>query len=166
MTTLRKYCSQRYRSSPFPTSTTSVKGPASYYKDADGTYETIPENLGIRCFIWEHFNTLNHVVQRVKYSSGRFSGTKGTLCTAQFKVIGHVCTYEGRIPDQSRVVAIEKRGPCTTLTDIRAFLGTVGVCRIFIRNFAHRAYPITHLTRKDVPFVFGSEQRTVQEDLK
>jgi hypothetical protein len=47
-----------------------------------------------------------------------------------------------------------------------AFLGTIGVCRIFIRNFAHRAFALTHLTKKGVPFIFGTEQVTAQEDLK
>jgi hypothetical protein len=31
----------------------AVKGPATHYENADDTYETIPQNSGIRCFIWE-----------------------------------------------------------------------------------------------------------------
>ena len=42
----------------------------------------------------------------------------------------------------------------------------IGVCRIFIRNFAHHAYPLMHLTRKDVPLIFRPEQIQAQEDLK
>jgi hypothetical protein len=32
----------------------AVKGPVTCYESPDGTYETIPENTSIRCFIWEH----------------------------------------------------------------------------------------------------------------
>lgn len=143
-----------------------VKGPASRYQNEDGSYETIPGNPKIRRFVWEHFLNLNRVVQRMKYCGGTFSGTKLILCAAEFKVIGHVCTYEGRVADQSRIAVIKNWGPCKTLTEVRAFLGTIGVCRVFIRNFAHRAFALTHLTKKDVLFSFGQEQIAAQEDLK
>jgi hypothetical protein len=42
----------------------------------------------------------------------------------------------------------------------------IGVCRIFIRNFAQRASPLITLTRKDVPFEFSAKQIEAQEDLK
>ena len=40
-----------------------VKGPATRYELAEGTYETIPENPGICRFVWEHFQNLNRIVQ-------------------------------------------------------------------------------------------------------
>jgi len=44
---------------------TAVKGPASRYETSTGEYEMIPENAGIRRFIWEHLCD----VHRVLYSS-------------------------------------------------------------------------------------------------
>ena len=52
------------------------------------------------------------------------------------------------------------------MTDVRAFLGTVGVMRIFIRDFARRAHHLVKLTRKDSEFVWGKEQEEAMEDLK
>jgi hypothetical protein len=143
-----------------------VRGPATRYQLEDGTYETHPENPGIRRFVWEHFNNLNRVVHRMKYCGGTFSGYKALLCSPFITVLGHVCTFEGRIPDQARVSKIVNWGPCRDLSEVRAFLGTVGVVRIFIKNFSHRAHALTMLTRKDVAFVFGSDQIAAQEDLK
>ena len=143
-----------------------VKGPVTRYMQVDGTYETIPENSGIRRFVWEHFQTLNRIVQRMKYSGGTFSGHKLQLCVEKFWVIGHCCTFEGRIPDETRVSVIVHWGQCFTLGEVRAFLGTVGVLRIYVRNFAHRAHALVKLTRKDVPFEWGEEQERAQEDLK
>ena len=40
-----------------------IKKPVSKYRNRDGMYETIPENAGIRHFVWEHFQNLNRVVQ-------------------------------------------------------------------------------------------------------
>jgi hypothetical protein len=62
--------------------------------------------------------------------------------------------------------AIQKWGPCQTLTEVKAFLGMIGVCRILIQNFAQRASPLIALTQKDVPFKFGLKQIAAQEDLK
>jgi len=42
-----------------------IKGPKSQYLDDAGVPETIPQNPGIRCFIWEHFHNLNHIVQHM-----------------------------------------------------------------------------------------------------
>ena len=56
-----------------------IRGPAMRYPLPDGSEERIPENLGIRRFIWEHFQGLNRVVQRVKYCGGTFSGFKSVL---------------------------------------------------------------------------------------
>ncbi len=144
----------------------AVKGPPTTYPLPDGTPETIPENPGIRRFIWEHFGNINRVVTRIKYSGGTFSALKSTLCAEEITVVGHRCTPRGRLPDESRVSALQKWGPCKNLSEVRAFLGTVGVCRIFIRNFARRAAPLISLTRKDVPFTFGPDQIESQEDLK
>src|SRR5271156_5702755 len=75
----------------------------------------------------------------MKYSGGTFSGYKSMLCAPEITVLGHRCTAQGCLPDQSRVVKIVNWGPCKDLTDVRAFLGTIGVCRLFIENFAHHA---------------------------
>lgn len=102
----------------------------------------------------------------MKYCGGTFSGHKLILCGPEITVIGHRCTYDGRIPNNSRVAVIRNWGPCNNVSEVRAFLGTVGVLQVFIRNFAHRAHHLVHLTRKGIPFEWGPKQETAQEDLK
>src|SRR3981189_473977 len=102
----------------------------------------------------------------MKYCGGTFSGPKLFLCVTEIFVLGHRCTFEGRMPDESRVAAIRKWGPCSNLSEVRAFLGTVGVVRIFIRNFSLRAHHLIKLTPKDAPIESRSLQLTAQEDLK
>ena len=143
-----------------------VRGPATRYIQENGEPETIPENPGIRRFVWEHFQDLNRIVQRMKYSGGTYSGVKTTLCASEITVVGHRCTYEGRLPDQGKLSTIVNWGPCETLSDVRAFLGTVGVCRLFIQNFAHRAHHLVKLTRKGADWEFGQEQLDAMADLK
>src|ERR1700719_5070081 len=143
-----------------------IKGPSSRYQLPDGSYETIPQNPGIRRFVWEHFQDLNRVVQRMKYCGGTFSGFKSFLCAEEITVLGHRCTIDGRLPDDTRVSKIVNWGPCNDLTDVRAFLGTLGLCRLFIKNFAHRAHHLVKLTRKGVEWEFGQEQLDAMKDLK
>ena len=143
-----------------------IRGPEGRYLLPDGTEERIPDNPGIRRFVWEHFQSVNRVVQRVKYCGGTFSGFKSALCAEEIVAVGHRCTPQGRLPDLKYVDKISKWGPCKNVSEIRAFLGTIGVCRMFIRNFAKRANSLVHLTRKDVPFEFGPEQLAAQKDLK
>ena len=143
-----------------------VRGPATMYIQENGEPETIPENPGIRRFVWEHFQDLNRVVQRMKYSGGTFSGVKTTLCAAEITVLGHRCTFNGRLPDPSRIAKINNWGPCKDLSDVRAFLGTIGVCRLFIRNFAYRAHHLVKLTRKEAEWEFGPDQLDAMDDLR
>jgi hypothetical protein len=143
-----------------------IKGPTTTYQKVDNSYETIPENPGIPRFVWEHFENLNRVVQRMKYCGRMFSGPKLYLCVPEIFILGHRCTLEGRLPDESRVSVIQKWGPCQSLFKVRAFLGMVGVVWIFIKNFSLRAHPLIKLTQKDEPFIFSPEKIQVQEDLK
>ena len=143
-----------------------IRGPASRYILPSGEPETIPENPGIRRFIWEHFQDLNQVVQRMKYSGGTFSGVKIYLASAEITVLGHCCTIDGWLLDQSRIEKIINWGPCRDLSDVRVFLGTIGVCRLFIRNFTHRAHHLVKLTRKGAEWEFGQKQLDTMNDLK
>ena len=143
-----------------------VKGPKSRYLLPDGSYERIPENAGIRRFVWEHFQNLNRVVQRMKYCGGTFSGYKTILCAEEITVVGHRCTINGRIPETDRVGVIERWPPSTTPTEVREFIGTIGVCRNFIKDFAKLAAPLHYLTRKGVTFKWGTDQDKSMADLK
>ena len=44
-----------------------ICGPATTYQNDDGVFETISENSSIHCFIWEHFQNVNRIVQCMKY---------------------------------------------------------------------------------------------------
>ena len=63
-------------------------------------------------------------------------------------VLGHRCTAEGQLPDKNKLAKIVNQGPCKDLTDVCTFVGTIGVCRLFIKNFTHWAHYLVKLTRK------------------
>jgi hypothetical protein len=143
-----------------------IKGPKSRYMFEDGTYETIPENSGIRRFVWEHLQNVNRVIQRMKYCGGTFSGYKSTLCAEEITVVGHRCTFEGRMPETDRVGVIERWPACKNVSEVRMFLGTVGVCRVFIKDFAKLAGPLNQLLRNATTFEWGTAQEKSMRALK
>jgi hypothetical protein len=103
----------------------AVKGPASCYK-TEGGYETIPENTRIWCFIWEHLNDVHCILHCLEHTGATASTSKLFIATPEVIVLGHKCTYEGRIPDDSKTAKIHSWPPCKSVTDIQAFLGTAG----------------------------------------
>ncbi|PIL31779.1 hypothetical protein GSI_06483 [Ganoderma sinense ZZ0214-1] len=143
-----------------------IKGPESDYRQADGACETIPENPRVRRFVWEHLQVVNRIIQRVRFAGGTFSGKKFLACVEEGIVVGHRCTPVGRLPDLERVDKVLSWGPCRDLSDLRAFLGTIGVARIFIKDFAKLAHPLVNLTRKDVPYVWTVEQDRAMDLMK
>jgi hypothetical protein len=143
-----------------------IKGPPTRYEQPDGSYKTYPDNPGIHRFVWEHFQNLNRIVQRIKYVGCTRLGPKAFLCVPESLIVGHMCCYKGRRAADSKVNKICNWGPCNNLSEVRAFLGTAGLMQIFIKNFSLIARPLTRLTHKDTEFVFGTEEIASQEKLK
>lgn len=143
-----------------------IRGPASRYMTEDGEYETIPENKGIRRFVWEHFEVVHRVLHRMGLVGGTFSGKKLILCAAWAIILGHLCNANGRVPDLDRVQRIKDWPPCKNVTEVRAFLGTLGWVRHFIARFALVSRPLVALTKKAAVFKFGDEEKEAMEVLK
>jgi hypothetical protein len=144
----------------------AVKGPRMCYKLKDGLYETIPENEGIRCFLWEHMLNMNRILQRMRVHGGTFNRKKLVVCTPEATVVGHQCCYEGRTPDRSQVQKIEDWPECKSVTKIWSFLGTCGVLRIFVKDYAKIVWWLVDLTRKDIEWEFAEEQREAMAQIK
>jgi hypothetical protein len=81
-------------------------------------------------------------------------------------ILGHKCNYEGRVPDDSKIARIRDWPPCKNLTDVRAFLGTTGFMRIWIKNYSALARPLVNLTRKGQPFLWTEEHDHAMKTLK
>jgi len=129
-------------------------------------FKTLPENSSIRRFTWEHFQNINRILQQVQHTGGTFSAAKSHICVPSAVVVGHLCTYEGRLPDTARIQKIVDWPICKLLTKVRGFLGTVGTIQIFIKDYAMIAHPLVHLTRKDIEFTFGKQELEAMKKLK
>jgi len=144
----------------------NILGPRTRYKLPNGSCEVIADNPGIRKFVWEHCLDANHVLHRLKHAGATISAKKLHLCVPEVTVVGQQCTYEGRIPEESKVSKIRTWPPCMSRTEVRGFLGTAGTVRNWIKDFAHIARPLTNLTRTNTPFVWDSAAQEAMDSLK
>jgi len=49
-----------------------VKGPPTHYENRPDSFETIPENLGICWFVWEHLQNINYILQCIQHTRDIF----------------------------------------------------------------------------------------------
>jgi hypothetical protein len=119
-----------------------VKGPTTRYGD-----EPIPENPAIRRFIWEYAHSLYETLAALRAGGATASGKKLVLAMRRVEIVGHLCDLWGMRPHHGVVTKVLSWPTPRSVTEVRGFLGTVGVARNWIRNFARMAKPLTLLTK-------------------
>ena len=79
--------------------------------------------------------------------------------------MGILLSEKGIGPTEERVRALQETREPETVSEVRSFLGLANYSRRFIPHFATFTEPLRKLTRKDVPFHFGPEQKASFESL-
>ncbi|KIK17955.1 hypothetical protein PISMIDRAFT_45151, partial [Pisolithus microcarpus 441] len=74
------------------------------------------------CFIWEHLQNTNRILHQLRLSA-TVSAKKCVIAAPSIMVVGHKVSYEGRIPDETKVQKIKDWPYCTNITEVRGFLG-------------------------------------------
>ena len=80
--------------------------------------------------------------------------------------MGILLSEKGIGPTEERVRALQETREPETVSEVRSFLGLANYSSRFIPHFATLTEPLRKLTRKDVPFHFGPEQKDSFESLK
>ena len=109
-----------------------VKSEMSRYQRPDSSYETIPENPGIRLFIWKHLTIVHRILQRLQNVNATVSAKKFVLTAPDTTIVSHKCTSKGQVPHKAKIQRIRDWLECENLMQVHGFLGTCGVLWIFI----------------------------------
>nr|GEW20797.1 putative reverse transcriptase domain-containing protein [Tanacetum cinerariifolium] len=74
--------------------------------------------------------------------------------------------HNGIHVDPAKIEAIKSWAAPTTPTEMRQFLGLSGYYRRFIKEFSLIAKPLTKLTQKNKPFIWGNDEEEAFQTLK
>ena len=102
----------------------------------------------------------------VLHAGAMISASKLFTCVPEVIIVGQKCTYEGHLPDDSKISKIKNWPSCETTMDIRGFLGTTGTVQNWIDNYATITQPLNVLTRKDAKFVWGEREQNAMDQLQ
>src|SRR5450759_3475374 len=121
---------------------------------------------GVRQFVYEHMCDVEAILQRLIESGLTLSGEKSEFGLKEVVIVGQHCGPYGRIPCVEKVNAISKLGDCTSVSEVRRFLGACIFYRIWIIHFAHVADPLYELLRKGRRFEWSWRQVEAMKKLK
>jgi len=113
-----------------------------------------------------HIEYLNRVAECLKAANLTIGLKKSQFCFKSLKYLGFIICGGTLRTDPARVTAIEQIPVPRSVREVRAFLGTTGWYRRFIRNFASLAVPLTDAlkSRSGRKFVLSEEAvKSVQE---
>ncbi|GFY57215.1 enzymatic polyprotein [Trichonephila inaurata madagascariensis] len=80
--------------------------------------------------------------------------------------LGHVVENGTIKSSTAKTQAVRKFPEPTTIKQVQSFLGLTGYFRKYIKDYSTIAKPLSDLTRKENPFVFGTLQKAAFEKLK
>lgn len=114
----------------------------------------------------KHLENLRMVFETCRKYNLKLNPVKCQFFRTEVTFLGHKCTTNGLLPDESKIMAVKKYPIPNDKDSAKRFIAFVNYYRRFIQNFAELARPITHLTKKRVDFVWTDECQTCFEKLK
>ncbi|GKB08471.1 putative reverse transcriptase domain-containing protein [Tanacetum coccineum] len=111
----------------------------------------------------EHLKTILNLLRSEKLYA-KFSKCDFWLDSVQF--LSHVIDSNGVYVDPAKIEAIKNWAAPTTPTEVQQFLGLAGYYRRFIKEFSLISKPLTKLTQKNKPYVWGDDEEEAFQTLK
>ena len=114
----------------------------------------------------EHLARLDEVFRRIGQANLKLKPSKCSICQRKVEFLGHIVSAGGIAMQPDKVEAVRTWPKCENVTEVRAFLGTCGYYRRFIRDFAQIAAPLYELLKKDRTFEWTDTCQAAFETLK
>ncbi|KAJ9556736.1 hypothetical protein OSB04_011350 [Centaurea solstitialis] len=114
----------------------------------------------------EHVMHLREVLEVLRRERLYAKFSKCAFWLEEVQFLGHIINREGIKVDPAKIEAVMNWEIPKAPTEIRSFLGLAGYYRRFIQDFSKIAVPLTRLTKKSEPYVWGSEQQMAFDTLR
>nr|GEU33640.1 reverse transcriptase domain-containing protein [Tanacetum cinerariifolium] len=111
----------------------------------------------------EHLKAILNLLRSEKLYA-KFTKCDFWINSVQF--LGHVIDSNRVYVDPAKIKAIKNWTAPTTPTEVRQFLGLAGYYRRFIQEFSLISKPLTKLTQKNKPYMWGDDKEEAFQTLK
>ena len=117
-----------------------------------------------------HFEKLEDLLKALCKNGLKISPKKCQLFKTDLQYMGNTIFIRNKRvcvrPLRSRIEAIQKLEPPTTIKGCRSFAGMVNFVSLFCPELQKLLKPIYNLTRKGRQFIWGNEQQQAFEEIK
>ena len=113
------------------------------------------------CFYSQTFQThleiLSQAFQRIRDANLTLRPDKCHFFMHELKFLGHIVNEKGIAPDPGNLEKVASWPRPTNVKEVRGFVSLCSYYRRMVKDFAHIAFPLHNLTKKDVPFIWTPE---------
>eukprot|EP00731_Ephydatia_muelleri_P035708 Em0150g6a len=113
----------------------------------------------------EHLENLKSLLKRLEEKGLRCRLEKCLFAQPSVEYLGHILSQQG-ISKGHKVDAVKMMPPPENVSSLRSLLGSVQFYSKFLPNLASVTEPLHRLTKKEVPWTWGTEQVEVFKKLK
>lgn len=114
----------------------------------------------------EHIRRVGVVLEALRAKGVQLSPKKCHLGMRRIEFLGHVVSRDGVEPMWDKVQAICGLAAPKTLSELRSFLGMATYYCRFLPHYSIVKKPLTELTKKQVPYVWGAAQEHAFNEVK
>lgn len=132
----------------------------------EGAYNIHDDIIIHGCSVDEHDARLKKTMGRIQEKGLTLNREKCVFQMSKLTFMGYLLSNKGIGPTESRVEAVVTAREPQNAGEVRSFLGLVNFSARFIPNLASSAEPLHRLTRRETPFVWGTEQQAAFDTLK
>ena len=114
----------------------------------------------------EHLESLQETFDALRKHGFHIKAVKCSFAMSEGTFLGHKITRNGVSPLHSKVEAVQKWPPPANVRDLQRFVGTVGWCRRFIKNFSDISFPLYQMLQEGANFIWSDDAQQAFEQLK
>jgi hypothetical protein len=107
-----------------------------------------------------HHKQVKEVLRRLRKHGLYAKPEKCEFDRESVEYLGYILSADGLTMAADKVQVIQDWPEPRKVKDVQSFLGFANFYRRFIYNFSDIVIPLTRLTRKNIPFVFGEKERS------